>query len=123
MEKSKDGFSCWIEELAIISAGRTWEDLKSEFKQGLKSHLEVMKDLKEDIPGVFKQDYKLVFTLNTNQFFDYYDVFNKTKLAERIGLSYNLLLMYNKGIKKPSEKQSLKIINGINDFAKELIIS
>ncbi len=124
VEKTKNGFSCYTNDLkGMTSAGNTWEETKANFNQGLTSHLQLLKEYGDDIPEVFKAKYKLVFSLDAKQFFDYYNVFNRSKLAERIGINQDLLRHYIKGIRVPSEKQSLKIINGINNFAKELIIS
>ena len=41
-------------------------------------------------------------------------------LAERIGMNQSLLAQYTSGIKKPSEKQLKRILNGIHSVGKEL---
>ena len=58
--------------------------------------------------------------LDLKQFFNYYRVINSKALAKRIGMNPTLLSQYVRGHKKPSEKQTLKIVYGINKIGEEL---
>jgi predicted transcriptional regulator len=58
--------------------------------------------------------------LDLRQFFQYYKVLNANFLAERIGMNPSLLSQYVRGRKKPSSKQTEKIILGIQRIGKEL---
>jgi hypothetical protein len=58
--------------------------------------------------------------LDLRQFFQYYKVLNANFLARRIGMNPTLLSQYVRGKKRPSAKQTDKIINGIQSIGKEL---
>jgi len=48
-------------------------------------------------------------------------IINAKFLAKRIGMNETLLSQYVQGTKKPSAKQTGKILNGIHEIGKELI--
>ena len=58
--------------------------------------------------------------LDLQQFFQYYRVINANFLAKRIGMNPTLLSQYVRGKKRPSSKQTDKIIHGIHVIGKEL---
>jgi predicted transcriptional regulator len=49
-----------------------------------------------------------------------FEVLNSKALAEKIGMNPTLLSLYVRGHKKPSEKQSRRILYGINKIGQEL---
>jgi DNA-binding transcriptional regulator YdaS (Cro superfamily) len=55
-----------------------------------------------------------------HQFFQYYRVLNARHLAEKIGMNPTLLSQYVSRKKKPSQAQSQRIIDGIQNIGKEL---
>lgn len=63
-------------------------------------------------------DLKLNYDLES--FFDFYKVINAKVLSERIGMNQSLLAQYIKGIKKPSQKQTKRIVDGVREIGKEL---
>jgi transcriptional regulator with XRE-family HTH domain len=65
------------------------------------------------------EDLKL--KLDLPQFFRYYKVLNANFLAKRIGMNPALLSQYVHGKKKPSLKQTEKIIDGIQRIGQELV--
>jgi len=62
----------------------------------------------------------LVFEIDFEQFFKYYKVLNSKFLADKIGMNPTLLSQYIQGHKKPSEKQTEKILSGIHQIGQEL---
>ena len=62
----------------------------------------------------------LRFEIDFKQFFQYYRVLNSKFLAEKIGMNPTLLSQYVQGYKKPSEKQTEKILTGIHQIGQEL---
>ncbi len=66
------------------------------------------------------EENNLKLNIDLQQFFQYYRVLNAKFLAERIGMNPTLLSQYVTGKKRPSKKQTLKIIKGINKVGKEL---
>jgi transcriptional regulator with XRE-family HTH domain len=63
---------------------------------------------------------QITFEIDLKQFFQYYKVINSRALAEKIGMNPTLLSQYIRGHKKPSEKQSRRILYGINRIGQEL---
>lgn len=53
-------------------------------------------------------------------FFKHYPVINAKFLANKIGMNYTLLSQYVQGRKKPSAKQTEKIMKGIHEIGAEL---
>ncbi len=60
------------------------------------------------------------FEIDFKQFFQYYKVLNSKALAKKIGMNPSLLSQYVSGHKKPSQKQSQRILYGINQIGQEL---
>ena len=71
------------------------------------------------------QDVKMAsieikFEIDFKQFFQFYKVLNAKFLAEKIGMNASLLSQYVQGHKKPSDKQTEKILEGIHQIGQEL---
>lgn len=120
VEKSKTGYAAYAQDMGgFTSAGDNWLDLKQNVKEGFVSHLELLKEFKEK--DAFDGDYKLNFSLDVKQLFDDYSIFNISALSDHLGMNKQLLHQYKDGHKLPSEKTSLKIINGLEMFAKQFL--
>jgi hypothetical protein len=63
---------------------------------------------------------KFKFEIDFKQFFQYYKVLNSKFLADKIGMNPTLLSQYVQGHKKPSDKQTEKILYGIHQIGQEL---
>jgi DNA-binding transcriptional regulator YdaS (Cro superfamily) len=72
----------------------------------------------EERPNLSHNDIQ--FEIDFQQFFRYYKVLNAKHLAEKIGMNPTLLSQYVKGHKKPSPKQTERILEGIHQVGKEL---
>lgn len=112
VEKTDTGFSSYIDELAVYTTGSSI----SELKRNLVEALELL--FEEEERKISTNDIELEIDLK--QFFQYYRVINSSFLAERIGMNPTLLSQYVRGNKKPSSKQTEKIINGIHEIGREL---
>ncbi len=112
VEKTKTGFSAYAVDYPIITTGQTISHLQ-------KNILEVVNFYFEDY-GYEAQKSNILLQIDLQQFFQYYKVLNSKHLAEKIGMNPTLLSQYVQGRKKPSPKQSDRIINGIQQIGKEL---
>ena len=112
VEKTDTGFSAYSEKYPIYTTGRTIPELinNSYEAAGLYYSDESIEITHENI--IFEIDFK--------QFFQYYKVINSKFLADKIGINPTLLSQYVQGHKKPSDKQTEKIIMGIHQIGKEL---
>ncbi len=63
-------------------------------------------------------EFELVYDMES--FFSFYKVINAKALSKRIGMNQSLLSQYISGIKKPSSKQTHRILREIQQIGKEL---
>ncbi|SFE00819.1 type II toxin-antitoxin system HicB family antitoxin [Thermophagus xiamenensis] len=112
VEKTDTGFSGFCENYPIFTTGRTIPEL-------IENALEAANLYFEDDNLKLTHD-NLKFELDFKQFFQYYKVLNSKFLAEKIGMNPTLLSQYVQGHKKPSKKQTEKILYGIHQIGQEL---
>jgi predicted RNase H-like HicB family nuclease len=112
VEKTDTGFSAFSDEYPIFTTGRTIPELIDNAYEAINLYFE---DEKERITHE-----NLKFEIDFKQFFQYYKVLNSKFLADKIGMNPTLLSQYVQGHKKPSDKQTEKIIMGIHQIGQEL---
>lgn len=112
VEKTDTGFSAFAENYPIFTTGKNIAELINNSYEAANLYFE-----QEDIQ-LSHDNFK--FELDFKQFFEHYKILNSKVLANRIGINPTLLSQYVKGRKKPSEKQTVKILHGIHQIGKEL---
>ena len=112
VEKTDTGFSAYATGYPIFTTGRTVPEL-------LENALEAV-NLYFEEEGFSLTQENLKFEIDFKQFFQYYKVLNAKFLAEKIGMNPTLLSQYVQGHKKPSDKQTEKILEGIHQIGQEL---
>ncbi len=110
IEKTKTGFSAYSDDYPVYSTGVTINELIDNSNEAFGLYFE---DKKTKLQPIY-------FEIDLKQFFQYYKVLNSKALAEKIGMNPTLLSQYVQGHKKPSEKQSRRILYGINKIGQEL---
>jgi hypothetical protein len=110
IEKSVTGFSAFADAYPVYTTGATMNELIDNTFEAFSLYFENDKFNPTQIG--FEIDFK--------QFFQYYKVLNSKALAEKIGMNPTLLSQYVRGHKKPSQKQSRRILYGINQIGQEL---
>ena len=110
IEKTKTGFSAYSEDYPVYTTGATINELLDNSNEAFALYFE---DRKKEVHPIY-------FEIDLKQFFQYYKVLNSKALAEKIGMNPTLLSQYVQGHKKPSEKQSRRILYGINKIGQEL---
>ena len=112
VEKTDTGFSAFSEDYPIFTTGKSIPDLINNTYEATEFYFE-----KE----IIKLDHKdIKFEIDFKQFFKFYKVINANFLAEKIGMNATLLSQYVQGHKKPSAKQTEKILSGIHQIGQEL---
>lgn len=112
VEKTDTGFSAYSEDYPIFTTGRTMPELiNNAYEAGNLFFEDENKSLTHE---------NLKFEIDFKQFFQYCKVINSKFLAEKIGINPTLLSQYVQGRKKPSEKQTEKILLEIHQIGKEL---
>ena len=112
VEKTNTGFSAFSEDYPIFTTGQTIVELINNSYEASELHFE------EENVKVEPSDIR--FEIDFKQFFKFYKVLNAKFLAEKIGMNATLLSQYVSGTKKPSAKQTEKILSGIHQIGQEL---
>jgi predicted RNase H-like HicB family nuclease len=112
VEKTETGFSAYCKDLNVFTEAGEVNELYANLIEALELYFE------DDEVTFSKEDLDLSIDFRT--FFQDYKILNARFLAERIGMNQSLLAQYTSGIKKPSEKQLKRILNGIHSVGKEL---
>ena len=112
VEKTNTGFSAFCNDYQIYTTGRTIPELIDNALEATNLYFE------DEKIKITHEDLK--FEIDFKQFFQYYKVLNSKFLAEKIGMNPTLLSQYVQGHKKPSEKQTEKILFGIHQIGQEL---
>ncbi len=112
VEKTATGYSAFTDELNVYTTASDINGLYTNLIEALNFSLEEK--------GIQVSIADLKLKLDLPQFFRYYKVLNANFLAKRIGMNPALLSQYVHGKKKPSLKQTEKIIDGIQRIGQEL---
>ena len=112
VEKTDTGFSAYSDKYPIYTTGRTIPELIDNALEAANLYYEEA--------GIQVTYENVKFEIDFKQFFQYYKVLNSKFLADKIGMNPTLLSQYVQGHKKPSEKQTEKILSGIHQIGKEL---
>ena len=112
VEKTDTGFSAYAKNYPIFTTGQTMPELFHNTHEAANLHFE------EDEMTISHAN--LNFEIDFKQFFQHYKVINSKALADKIGMNPTLLSQYVQGRKKPSHKQTEKILMGIHQIGREL---
>lgn len=112
VEKTNTGFSAYCDDYPIFTTARTIPELTDNALEAANLYF-------EDKQIELTYD-NLKFEIDFKQFFQFYKVLNSKFLADKIGMNPSLLSQYVQGHKKPSEKQTEKILSGIHQIGQEL---
>jgi predicted RNase H-like HicB family nuclease len=112
VEKTNTGFSAYSEAYPVFTTGKSIPELINNAYEATEFYFE------EEKVKVKPNDIQ--FEIDFQQFFKYYKVLNAKFLAEKIGMNATLLSQYVSGTKKPSAKQTEKILSGIHQIGQEL---
>ena len=112
VEKTNTGYSAGAEKLPVYTAGDSLKEIRINMVDAINLHF--------DDPDRTVKASDLDLVLDLNSYFNHYRVINAKALSERLGMNQSLLAQYIKGIKRPSPKQTLRIMKGVNQLGKEL---
>jgi len=112
VEKTDTGFSGFCDDYPIFTTGRTIPELIDNAFEAANLYFE------DDNIKLAHDNLK--FEIDFKQFFQYYKVLNSKFLADKIGMNPTLLSQYVQGHKKPSDRQTEKILFGIHQIGQEL---
>lgn len=112
VEKTSTGYSAYAQKYPVITTGETPGEIRRNITEALNLYFE---DQEITISSA-----NLSIEIDLHQFFEFYSIINAKGLAARIGMNHTLLNQYIRGVKKPSKKQTEKILEGIHEVGQEL---
>ncbi len=108
IEKTSTGFSGYIREVdGVISVGHSLTEMKENLLDALELNFEKV------------EASDVEYTIDLEQFFEYYNVINKSAFADYIGMNRSLFRQYIAGLTNLSDKKLLDITNGLHRLAKD----
>ena len=116
VEKTNTGFCAGAEDFDKYPAATTGKDITT-LKKNIKYALDALCEY-DGVPLIPESAIRV--KLDLQQFFEFYGI-NAKYLAKKIGMNPTLLSQYVNGVKKPSDKQVKKILEGIKALGRELL--
>lgn len=121
LEKSSTGYSAYSEDLpGLVTVGDDIDEVKENFNEVLELQVEYLKEEGKNKEAEELQNAFITYYLDLKTFFEYYSLFNKSELANYIGINPSLLRRLSSGKEELSEKKALQIKEGLNKLASEL---
>jgi predicted RNase H-like HicB family nuclease len=119
VEKTGTGFSAYAKEIdGLVTVGDSLTDLKINFTEVLQHHVDYLREKGE---SASTDDYAMNYVLDLEQFFDYFNVINKSAFAEHYaGINQSLFRQYTKKLAPLSDEKLLQITRGLHKLASEL---
>ena len=113
IEKTNTGYSAYADKYPVYTTGSDIGKMAQNVIEAFNLYFEEAGEKRK----VTMKDLTLSFSLPS--LFELYPI-NVKHFANRIGMNYTLLSQYVQGRKKPSEKQTEKIVTGLQEVGKEL---
>jgi len=106
IERTNTGFSGYIkEEDGIVTVGESITEIKENFIDALSLN--------------FTENLEIEYLIDLDQFFEFYNVLNKSAFADYIGMNRSLFRQYTKGLATLSDDRLLQISKGLHKLANE----
>lgn len=113
VEKTSTGYSAYADKFPVYTTGRDVKELGHNILEAINFHFGELGEKRI----IARKD--LEFSFSIPSLFQLYPI-NLKHFAQRIGMNYTLLSQYVQGRKKPSGKQTEKIVEGLQEVGKEL---
>lgn len=121
LEKSSTGYSAYSEELpGLVTTGETFEEVKTNFKEVVDMQCDYLREEGKLTEADELESATVNYYLDLQTFFDYFSIFNKSKLADYLGINSSLLRRMSVNDFELSEKKALQIQDGLHKLAEEL---
>lgn len=109
------------EDIACVCTADTFGELKKDFEEALRTHLEWMREDGDKVPSEFDGEWELEWNMTTAAILHYTEkLVPKSAIAKVTGINQQQLTHYANGYRKPRLAMRTKIVDGIHAIAKEL---
>ena len=121
VEYAGDNLSAYINDLPIVSVGKTLSDIKRDITQAIQTYKESCVELGVEPSSLVTGEYELSFVIDATTFINYYSsIFTKAALSRITGINERQLWHYAAGLHKPRKKQLERIQRGVLTLTEEL---
>ncbi|MFT4072798.1 MAG: type II toxin-antitoxin system HicB family antitoxin [Dysgonamonadaceae bacterium] len=123
IEKGKDGYGIYVTNLkghGLSGMGDSVEAAKADMMEALKLMVDMYAEGGAPVPKELN-DPEFVYKYDIPSFFDRFDFFVVSKIAQRAGINESLLRQYKTKQAFASEEQTRKIQKAIHEIGKEMI--
>ena len=121
LEKTNTGYSAYAPEAkGIYTTGNTFEEIKENLSEVLELQKEYLEETnnREELEKI--NNVNLVFYLDIEQFFEHFNMINKSAFAQYIGINDSQMRQISKGLISLTSKKALQIQNGLHNLAQDL---
>ena len=109
------------ERIACVSTGRTFEELKKNLEEGLRWHIESMREDGEPIPAEFEGEWQLEWNLTVRALLHHIEgLVPKSALSKATGINQQQLTHYASGYRVARPAMRERILAGIRSIANQL---
>lgn len=124
IEKGTDGFySAYTpntESTVLNGQGNTVEDAINDLKVSMEEVIESYMETDGQVPEELQGDIEFEYKYDVPSLFNFFDEINMTTFSKKIGINASLLRRYKNGFAFASEKQVIKIKNGLHELGRQL---
>lgn len=121
LEKTNTGYSAYAPEAkGIYTTGSTFEEIKENLSEVLELQKEYLEETnnREELEKI--NNVYLAFYLDIEQFFEHFNMINKSAFAQYIGINDSQMRQISKGLISLTSKKALQIQNGLHNLAQDL---
>lgn len=120
--RTENNYSACIEGLdGFVCTADTFDELKTEVSEGLKFHIEGIREENYPIPAMFQSEYEFTYRWDVECLMWYYGhVITSSALSRFTGINERQLGHYATGRSKPRPAQIKKIEAALHRLGKEL---
>lgn len=108
---------------AVFCTNKTLDELKHEFEETLRFHVEAMANDGETVPDwLLTGDYDIEYSLSTAALLRQAECLTTMAVISRVtGINQKLLSHYASAIKTPRQAQRDRIVNGLHTLGQQLL--
>ena len=123
VEVTENNYAAFIDKLpGCISTGKTFRELKANMNEAVADHLEISREYGDKISDLFKSDYELVFSFDTQSLLQHYrGIFTNAALQRITGINQRQLQHYASGASRPRPEQKKRIEAALHHLGEELL--
>jgi len=105
-----------------VALDNTLTGVKDGIRSAIVLHLEAMREDGDSIPPSFKDDYELVFELDSRALLHHYEgIITRAGLSKLTGINEKQLGHYAQGVRNPRPAKREMIVQGFHRLANELL--